>query len=114
MQVQRVSVVAVIRTLTCVRVDGCTRMRTYMCSRGVHVCERAGAQVPAHVRACNAGLHHGVYAMQSLSALGRGNLARVHATLPHANSLPASRAESTCTFTTANKSMTLLIQQSPL
>ena len=45
MQVQRVSVVAVICTLTCVRVDGCTRMRTYMCSRGVHVCEREGAQV---------------------------------------------------------------------
>ena len=33
------------------------------------------------MRACNAGLHHGVYAMQSLSALGRGMRARVHATL---------------------------------
>ena len=33
------------------------------------------------MRACNAGLHHGVYAMQSLSALGRGMRARVDATL---------------------------------
>ena len=82
--------VAVICTLTCVRVDGCTRMRTYMCSRGVHVCEREGAQVQ---RTC-------VHAMQvcimvclpcSQSPPLAGECALVFTRhLRHANSLPAS------------------------